>query len=161
MIPSESPASVPPFIPAIVMTNMSESVSAEQALRIAGDEFDVHEFYPVPFPDDVPVAELEKISLSKILNGVRSECDRLFKTCTEVGFFYLDMLDHPAGRQLWRSACKLRQLGQDRLVSTPMEQKCQFKPRPGIRVFDRGRVVHFFFSSFDANLPQLLVSELK
>ncbi|KAK3213542.1 hypothetical protein GRF29_28g260706 [Pseudopithomyces chartarum] len=84
MIPSESPASVPPFIPAIVMTNMSESVSAEQALRIAGDDFDVHEFYPVPFPDDVPVAELEKISLSKILNGVRSECDRLFKTCTEI-----------------------------------------------------------------------------
>jgi hypothetical protein len=145
MIPSKSPTSVPPFIPAIVMTNMTVSTSAEQALRMAGDDFDVHEFYPVPFPDDVPVAELEKISLSKILNGGRSECDRLFKTCTEVGFFYLDMLDHLAGCQLWRSACNLRQLGQDRLASTPMEQKCQFKPRPGIRVFNCERVVYVFF----------------
>lgn len=102
---------------------------------MAGDDFDVHEFYPVPFPDNVPVVELEKISLSKILNGVRSDYGRLFKTCTEVGFFYLDMLDHPAGRQL----------GQDRLASTPMEQICQFKPRPDIRVFDFGRVVYVCF----------------
>lgn len=144
MIPSKSLTSVPPFIPAIVMTNMTVSTSAEQALRMASDDFDVHEFYPVPFPDDVPVAELENISLSKILNGVRSECDLLFKACTEVGFFYLYMLDHPADRQFSRSACKLRQLGQDRLASTPMEQKCQFKPRSGIRVFDRGRVVYVF-----------------
>jgi len=124
---------------------MSFTTQAAEALRIAGNS-NIHDFYPAPFPDDVPTIELEKISLSRVLNGDEIEAGRLFKICATIGFFYLDMLDHPTGRQLWQSACNLHRLGQQRFSLTPMEQKLQYKPLEGIRVFDRGWVARFIQS---------------
>lgn len=125
---------------------MSSNTHAEEALRMAGD-FDLQEFYPAPFPEDVPTIPLERISLCKLLNGDKVEAERVFNICTSTGFFYLDMLDHATGRQTWRSACSIRRLGQERLSNTPMEEKLQYKPLGGVSVFDRGCVVSIIAGS--------------
>ena len=118
---------------------MSFNKRAKDALQIAGN-FKVEDFYSAPFPEDVPTIELEKISLSKLLNGDEAESERVFEICkmTGRGFFYLDMLDHAIGRQIWRSACIICQLGRHRLSTITIEEKRTFKPLTGVRVFDRG-----------------------
>lgn len=116
---------------------MSFYTQAAEALRIAG-AFNVHDFYPADFPPDALTVPLEKISLSRLINGDKDEADRLFHTCRTVGFFYLDMLDHALGRQLWRIACNLHQLGREKFSTTPVEEKMKYKSREGVRVFDRG-----------------------
>ena len=108
-----------------------------EALRMAGP-FEAQDFYSAESPSNVPTIALEKFSLSLLLNGHKDEAERLFKICRTTGFFYLDMLDHPMGRQLWRSACKLHQLGRETFRDTPLEEKMKYKTRPGVRVFDRG-----------------------
>jgi isopenicillin N synthase-like dioxygenase len=108
-----------------------------KALRMAG-AFKAHDFYPAEFPSGVPTIALEKFSLSRLINEDKEEAAKLFETCRTTGFFYLDMLDHPRGRQLWRNACKLHQLGRQKFQETPAEEKLKYKTRPGIRVFDRG-----------------------
>lgn len=44
-----------------------------------------------PFPSDVPVAPLLRISLQKLLVGDQEEVDRLWDASCHLGFFYLDM----------------------------------------------------------------------
>lgn len=113
------------------------SFEQAEALHMAGFS-EVEDFYPAEYPSSVPTIELEKVSLSLLINQDMDEAERLLKICRTIGFFYLDMLDHPMGRQLWRSACKLHHLGRDRFRDTPLEEKMKYKTRPGVRVFDRG-----------------------
>ncbi|KAL8736135.1 MAG: hypothetical protein Q9181_002525 [Wetmoreana brouardii] len=96
------------------------------------------DLYPVPFPNDMPIADLEKISLYKLLNDDEDEAQRLFKVCKETGFFYLDMMDHPKGKQMWEDACTACRAGQDVLPRVPMQEKKLFKAPAGVRVLDRG-----------------------
>lgn len=44
-----------------------------------------------PFPDDVPTAPLLRISLAKLLDGDKTEEERLFQAACELGFFYIDL----------------------------------------------------------------------
>lgn len=46
--------------------------------------------YP-PFPKDVPSVKLETFSLAELEKGDRALEDKLFETCKERGFFYLDL----------------------------------------------------------------------
>lgn len=46
--------------------------------------------YP-PFPKDVPSVKLETFSLADLDKGDRALEDKLFETCKERGFFYLDL----------------------------------------------------------------------
>jgi isopenicillin N synthase-like dioxygenase len=46
--------------------------------------------YP-PFPKDVPSVKLETFSLAQLEKGDRALEDKLFETCKERGFFYLDL----------------------------------------------------------------------
>lgn len=46
--------------------------------------------YP-PFPDDIPSVSLETFSLARLEKGDEALADRLFHTCKERGFFYLDL----------------------------------------------------------------------
>lgn len=98
----------------------------------------MEDLYPVPFPDDVRFAQLEKISLYKLLNDEDDEAQRMFKICRETGFFYLDMMDHPKGNQMWEDACSACRAGQDVLPRVPMHEKKLFKAPAGVRVLDRG-----------------------
>lgn len=122
---------------------MSFQDQTEEALHLAGDreyEYRVEDFYPATFPDDVPIIKLEKVSLSKLVNGNSAEARRVFDIYTTTGFFYLDMLDHPTGRQLWRTICRVCCRSHERFINTPMEEKLKYKPLDGVRVFDRGFV---------------------
>lgn len=96
------------------------------------------DLYPVPFPDDAPIAKLEKISLYKLLNDDEIEGQRLFQVCKETGFFYLDMMDHPKGKQMWEDACTACRAGQDVLPRVPMQEKKLYKAPAGVRVLDQG-----------------------
>lgn len=46
--------------------------------------------YP-PFPKDVPSVKLETFSLAQLEKGDKALEDKLFETCKERGFFYLDL----------------------------------------------------------------------
>ena len=96
------------------------------------------DLYPAPFPENVPIANLEKISLNKLLTDDEVEAQKLFEVCTSTGFFYLDMMDHPKGRKMWEDACIACRLGMDVLPNVPMQEKKLYKARAGIRVLDRG-----------------------
>ncbi len=98
----------------------------------------MEDLYPAPFPDDVPIAHLEKISLNKLLNDDKNEAQRMFDVCTGTGFFYLDMMDHPKGKKMWDDACVACRSGHDVLPRVPMEEKKAYKARAGIKVLDRG-----------------------
>lgn len=99
---------------------------------------DMSDLYPAPFPDDVPIAHLEKISLDKLLHHDPAEAQRLFDVCTDTGFFYLDMMDHPMGRRMWEDACIAVRSGLDVLPEVPMDEKKAFKAPADIKVLDRG-----------------------
>jgi hypothetical protein len=43
-----------------------------------------------PFPSDVQVANLPRISFSKLLGDEKGESDALFEACRAMGFFLLD-----------------------------------------------------------------------
>jgi hypothetical protein len=44
-----------------------------------------------PFPEDVPMAPLLRISLNKLTQRDQEEINRLWEACCELGFFYLDI----------------------------------------------------------------------
>lgn len=102
------------------------------------DTFNMNEFYPAPFPDDVPIVNLEKISLNKLLNGDADEAHKMFEICTTRGFFYLDMTDHPKGQKLLKDACVTCQAGKEILPNHSIEEKSTYKSRPRLGVFDMG-----------------------
>ncbi|KAF2016805.1 Clavaminate synthase-like protein [Aaosphaeria arxii CBS 175.79] len=135
------------------------SSEQNEALQQAGT-FDAKVFYPAEFPPDVPTIALAKFSLALLLNNDKDEAQRLFNTCRTTGFFYLDMLDHPTGRRLWRSACNLHQIGRERFRDTPIEKKMEYKTRPGVRVFDRGYLMRSAYAGQQnadleiVNIPQ-------
>src|SRR5580700_9980038 len=89
----------------------------------------MEDLYPVPFPDNVPIAKLETISLNKLLHSDEVEAQKLFNVCTGSGFFYLDMQDHPMGIKMWEDACYACRSGQAILPGTPMAIKKAYKAR--------------------------------
>ena len=62
--------------------------------------------YP-PFPDDVPVVNIPKISLAKLASEDEYEIDALYEACKEYGFFFLDLLSSSAGQQLLNNAVNM------------------------------------------------------
>jgi isopenicillin N synthase-like dioxygenase len=55
------------------------------------EDLDFHDL--PPFPNDVPIAPLLRISLSKLVAGDQGEIHRLWEACSQLGFFYLDLRD--------------------------------------------------------------------
>lgn len=102
------------------------------------DFLNMEDLYPVPFPTDVPIAQIEKISLNKLLKRDEAEEQRMFSVCTGSGFFYLDMMDHQMGRKMWEDACVACRSGQDVLPTVPMITKKAYKAPVGVKVLDRG-----------------------
>lgn len=98
------------------------------------------DFVPVPFPNNVPTIELEKISIAKLLSDDQSECHKIFEICGSTGFFYLNMMDHPKGRQLWEDACHACRVGKQVLPERTIEEKKTYKTRDRVGIFDKGYV---------------------
>ncbi|KAH6674689.1 putative oxidoreductase [Halenospora varia] len=81
------------------------------------------------FPSDIPTAPLHRLSL-KSLRSSPEESQRLFQSCKDLGFFYLDLRGDPEGEKLldeanqfFDLAPKFYNLGRDEL------QKYDYKSR--------------------------------
>jgi hypothetical protein len=98
----------------------------------------VDEFCPVPFPENLPVIELEKISFAKLLNNDEAEAHRVFEICTREGFFYLDLMDHPKGIKLMEAASLACRTGKESLGSISMEEKRKYKALAHVGIIDAG-----------------------
>lgn len=89
---------------------------------------DLDQFYPVPFPKDVPTVNLQKISLQKLLDGDEQQCRELFKVLSNEGFFYLDLTTDELGRQFLDESNQLHRLAADVFNNVPMKDKLAFPP---------------------------------
>jgi isopenicillin N synthase-like dioxygenase len=86
-------------------------------------------FYPEPFPDGLPVIDLARISLAKLLDGNEQEAALLFEVCKDKGFCYLDLTSHDMGIKLAKQAEQVHQAAKE-FYSTPVAEKRKFKTRP-------------------------------
>ena len=65
-----------------------------------------------PFPDDVPTAPLICLSLKKLQEWDPLESKSFFRSCKELGFFYLNLEDCEEGRTLLQQADQLFGFGE-------------------------------------------------
>ena len=78
-----------------------------------------------PFPEDVPVAELPRISLTKLLENNTHESEELFQACREVGFFLLDLTGSSAGETVLDDAEKTFDL-EERIFALSQEELSKY-----------------------------------
>ena len=78
-----------------------------------------------PFPNDVPVAKLEYVSLANLRTGERKESEALFRACKNDGFFLLDLRGDKQGETILDEAGKLFDMGKT-LFDLPYETKMEF-----------------------------------
>ncbi|KAK3324599.1 oxidoreductase [Cercophora scortea] len=98
----------------------------------------LRDLYPAPFPNNVPIADIQKLSLKKLLDDDPIETQKMFDILSGVGFFYLDMMDHEKGRKLWEDACTAARSGMEVFPHTPLAEKRDYKAPKGVKVLDRG-----------------------
>jgi isopenicillin N synthase-like dioxygenase len=80
---------------------------------------------PSPIPEVAVDAGLTTISIGKLMSGDESTQKQLLRAATDLGFFYLDVRDHPSGQLISRI---------DQVTSTalefyalPQEQKSEWE----------------------------------
>jgi hypothetical protein len=76
-----------------------------------------------PFPDDVPIAPLLRISLEKLLQHDEIEVKRFVRACEDLGFFYMDLTG--PGDSLLAQADQLFGIGEE-LFDLPFEEKAKY-----------------------------------
>lgn len=60
-----------------------------------------------PFPSDVPIAPIARISLQSLLASDPSACASVLSACRTHGFFYLDLTSTPLGTSLLSASARL------------------------------------------------------
>ena len=93
----------------------------------------IFEAHP-PFPADVPILELPRISFQKLLSGDSAESEELFKTAKETGFFLLDLRGTAEGDGLLENAEGVLELDK-RFGDLDVEAKEGFKANPPKQLF--------------------------
>lgn len=83
-----------------------------------------------PFPADIPTAPLLRLSLQRLLDDEAEERQRLWKACTELGFFYLDLrgahgVDDLDGDTFNHEADRLFQVAEE-FYSLPLKEKQKY-----------------------------------
>jgi isopenicillin N synthase-like dioxygenase len=100
-----------------------------------------------PFPEHLPLADLEVISLGRLLDASdEDETQKLFDACKRFGFFYLRLDDSDTGTQLLQIVKQMFQL-QTQLFDLPLDEKQKYDihdqgsffgySAPGATVIDR------------------------
>lgn len=89
--------------------------------------------FPV-FPNDVPTAELHRLSIGKLLAGDTAESERLFDACTTTGFFLLHLQDDKCGSDLLEAVSPVFHVAQD-LFNLDLDEKDQYSFKPGQPIF--------------------------
>ena len=85
--------------------------------------------YP-PFPANIPLAKLSRISLLKLLRTDRDESERLLSSCRTSGFFFLDLRGVPDGEALLKMKADMFGLGAT-LLNQEREEKMKYVLREG------------------------------
>ena len=78
------------------------------------------------FPEDVPTVQLESISLGKLIEDDEEELARLFKACTHLGFFYLNLASHADGREMLKEAEGVFDVA-NQLAAIPKHEREQYR----------------------------------
>jgi isopenicillin N synthase-like dioxygenase len=78
-----------------------------------------------PFPEGLKIAELETLSLAKILDAENAETKRLFEACKAYGFFYLNLQDSDTGIELLDSAASMFRFSEG-LFNLPEDEKAKY-----------------------------------
>lgn len=100
------------------------------AITMAITELDLSsKFYPEPFPQGLPVINLTKISLAKLLDDDEKEAALLFEVCKDKGFCYLDLTTHEKGLKLAKQAEQVHEAAKQ-FFGAPLTEKRMFKTRP-------------------------------
>lgn len=76
-----------------------------------------------PFPDDVPIAPLLRLSLHRLLKRDEMEVKRFNRACEDLGFFYLDLAGD--GDSLLRNANELFDVAKA-FYDLPLEEKTKY-----------------------------------
>lgn len=84
--------------------------------------------YP-PFPADLPILDMQTISLAKILKDDGTEKARMLDICKSNGFFYIDFSNTPAAAMV-DQAERIGKLAQE-TFALPVEEKSKFPFQPG------------------------------
>lgn len=80
--------------------------------------------YP-PFPSDVPSVKLETFSLAELEKGDKALEDRLFETCKERGFFYLDLRGSSKASTMQQDCDEIARLA-EKVFELPQEEKDKY-----------------------------------
>ena len=85
------------------------------------------------FPEDVALADLPRLSLTKLLENDAFESNQLFRACKETGFFLLDLTGSGAGETMLDDAEKVFDLSRMifGLESEELE-RFPFKPKESL-----------------------------
>ena len=78
-----------------------------------------------PFPNDVPIAKLKRISLAQLRTHDKVESEALFDACKQDGFFLLDLRGDEKGEKILTEAGSLFDVGKI-LFDLPYEVKMEF-----------------------------------
>lgn len=76
------------------------------------------------FPSDVPVANLQRISLAGLKANEKSASEALWKACTTAGFFLLELEDDSTGKGILNDVDELFEMG-EKLFDLPFEEKME------------------------------------
>lgn len=85
--------------------------------------------YPT-FPSDVPSIKLETFTLAQLENRDEEQEDKLFQTCKERGFFYLD-LNGSTASSMQRDADDIARLA-EQVFKLPEEEKEKYPMKDSI-----------------------------
>ena len=79
-----------------------------------------------PFPDDVPVASMSRISLAKLVAGNKSEAEAMLDACRRLGFFLLDLAGDPVGEEMIKEVDAIFGVVQ-KTMHLSVEEKMRYK----------------------------------
>ena len=83
-----------------------------------------HHLHP-EFPSDLPTAPLESISLHQLESSSTSEGTKLFRACSQLGFFYLNLFGSDLGETIVHEVEELHLLQQE-FYALPHEDKDRY-----------------------------------
>lgn len=84
----------------------------------------LHDAIPA-FPQDLPIAPMHTISLTRLTPGETSTCQSILHVCQELGFFLLDLQGDEVGEIVIDEVDRLFRAGED-IMNLPEEVKEKF-----------------------------------
>jgi len=85
-----------------------------------------------PFPDDVPVYELPRLSLRKLMADDSLQSSALFETFRTHGFALLDLQGCAEGETLLEEAEKMFDITREVTLELDLEEKMKYVPTPPV-----------------------------